>query len=74
MSMCSPKMAWLRTRMGNSSISKYVVFMLIASIYHLKLLNVSQQDIAKFMGEDKLQKLINFALNEMSQITLPCKR
>ncbi|ELT92236.1 hypothetical protein CAPTEDRAFT_221704 [Capitella teleta] len=35
---------------------------------------IHKQDIAKYMGEDKLQKLINFALNEMSQLTLPSKR
>jgi len=32
------------------------------------------QSISSYMGEEKLQTFINFALKAMSEITLPCKR
>lgn len=34
----------------------------------------SQQSILKFVGEEKLQKLINFSLGYMSKLDLPAKR
>ncbi|OWF52993.1 phosphomannomutase 2-like [Mizuhopecten yessoensis] len=36
--------------------------------------NVGQQDLLKYVGEEKLQKVINFAMKYMSDITLPAKR
>jgi len=35
---------------------------------------IGMQSIQSFMGEEKLQKFINFCLAYMSKITLPCKR
>ncbi|XP_046569682.1 phosphomannomutase 2-like [Haliotis rubra] len=35
---------------------------------------IGQEDIQKAVGDEKLQKLINFALRYMSDLVLPCKR
>ncbi|KAK7112075.1 phosphomannomutase 2-like [Littorina saxatilis] len=35
---------------------------------------IEKQNIQKFIGDEILQKLINFALRYMSELTLPCKR
>ncbi|KAH3747136.1 hypothetical protein DPMN_181558 [Dreissena polymorpha] len=35
---------------------------------------IGQQNILKHMGEEVLQKVINFSLHYMSQLTLPAKR
>lgn len=35
---------------------------------------ISKESIAEHFGEEKLQKFINFALKQMSEMTLPCKR
>ncbi|XP_076442964.1 phosphomannomutase 2-like [Babylonia areolata] len=35
---------------------------------------IAKQNIQKFIGDDTLQKLINFALGHMSKLVLPCKR
>lgn len=35
---------------------------------------IHRQDIAKHVGEDNLQKMINFSLKYMSELTLPVKR
>ncbi|XP_064643987.1 uncharacterized protein LOC135497911 [Lineus longissimus] len=35
---------------------------------------LEKTSIQEFMGEEKLQKFINYALKYMSEITLPCKR
>ncbi|CAG5129747.1 unnamed protein product [Candidula unifasciata] len=35
---------------------------------------IGQQNLKKFVGEEILQKLINFALRYMSKLVLPCKR
>jgi len=35
---------------------------------------IGQQNLQKYVGDEVLQKLINFALGYMSKITLPCKR
>lgn len=35
---------------------------------------LSKQSIQKFMGEDKLQKFINFCLRYLSEVWLPIKR
>ncbi|XP_067672206.1 phosphomannomutase 2-like [Haliotis asinina] len=35
---------------------------------------IGQENIQKAVGDDKLQKLINFALRYMSELVLPCKR
>lgn len=35
---------------------------------------VEEGNIAKHIGEENLQKFINFALLQMSKLTLPCKR
>lgn len=90
MSMCSQRMVLLPTSMENSSTSRYWHCLLIKIAFFRSLsrrLNEHRinflwhhfalflsQDIAKFMGEDKLQRLINFALKEMSELTLPSKR
>jgi len=35
---------------------------------------IGTESIQNFMGEEKLQKFINFSLNYMSKLTLPVKR
>ena len=35
---------------------------------------IGQESILKFMGEEKLQRFLNFAMKSMSEITLPAKR
>jgi len=35
---------------------------------------LSKESITSYLGDDKIQKFINFALKKMSEITLPCKR
>ncbi|XP_022089424.1 probable phosphomannomutase isoform X2 [Acanthaster planci] len=37
-------------------------------------LTASRQNLVAFMGDEKLQSLINFALGYLSNLTLPCKR
>lgn len=35
---------------------------------------IGEQSLSKYMDEDKLQEVINFSLNYMSNLKLPCKR
>ena len=42
--------------------------------YILMFFMIRLQSIVEYVGEEKLQKFINFVLKRFSEITLPCKR
>lgn len=61
---------------GNQSVTDRFdyVFSENGLVAHKKGKLYSQESIVSYMGEEKLQEFINFALRSMSDIKLPCKR
>lgn len=60
---------------GMSVVDKYdYVFSENGLVGHKQGKEFHRQNIAKYMGDDKLQKMINFSLRYMSELELPVKR
>jgi len=60
---------------GIDVISRYeYVFSENGLVAHKNGKFLASESIVDYMGEDRLQEFINFALKAMSEITLPCKR
>ncbi|GAB5360719.1 hypothetical protein AAMO2058_000651500 [Amorphochlora amoebiformis] len=62
-------------QLGNNCVNEYDYFFTqngLVSFKHGKPL--AETSIVKFLGEEKLQRLINFILGYLSKISLPCKR
>jgi len=60
---------------GMGVLNKYdYVFSENGLVGHKHGKEIHRQNIAKHIGDDKLQKMINFSLKYMSELELPCKR
>lgn len=60
---------------GRSVVDRFdFVFSENGLVAHRKGQLFSQESIVDYMGEEKLQEFINFALRAMADIKLPCKR
>jgi hypothetical protein len=79
-------MAWSPTNMEHiiqhrfvlQSIENFGLEFYVHCVYLNNVKNVRvffyQQNIKSFLGEEKIQKLINFSLKYLSEITIPIKR
>ena len=62
-------------QMGKDCINEFdFVFPENGLVAYENGVEIGRQSIAKFMGEEKLQKFINFCLGYMSKLELPVKR
>ena len=61
--------------MGSNCITEFdFVFPENGLVAYENGIEIGKESIANFMGEEKLQKFINFCLGYMSKIELPVKR
>mmetsp|Transcript_19113 Transcript_19113/g.46911 ORF Transcript_19113/g.46911 Transcript_19113/m.46911 type:complete len:256 (-) Transcript_19113:309-1076(-) len=62
-------------QLGNNCVNEFDYFFTQNGLVSFKKGQpLAETSIVKFLGEEKLQKLINFILSYLSKIELPCKR
>ena len=62
-------------QMGKNCVNEFdFVFPENGLVAYENGVEIGRESIAKFMGEEKLQKFINFCLSYMSKLELPVKR
>jgi len=68
-------LAKIKQQMGEDVLERFTyVFSENGLVSHVNGDLVEKMSISKHLGEETIQKFINFALKKMSEITLPCKR
>lgn len=65
---------WMQFCAGRLNFYCYFSEKIIFIEEFYRFLFLSGQNLKKFVGDEVLQKVINFALRYMSELILPCKR